>query len=182
MGSTVIHRSEFDPPASTLALMAGLAVYEAIVPFCPEPLALQLKWPNDLLLGDAKLSGILLEAVGNSIVIGVGVNLVQSPDLPDRKTIALADITSPPSRDDFAARLAASFDAELERWRTYGVEPLIRRWLAVGTSEGTLLTVHEPGGDIIKGSFAGLDASGNMRLRLEDGSVRAIHAGDVMLD
>jgi len=182
MGSTVVHRGEIDPPAGTLALVAGLAVYEAVLPLCPDPLALQLKWPNDLLLGDAKLSGILLEATGSSVVIGVGVNLMQSPDLPDRKTIALANVTSPPSRDDFAVRLEASFATELERWRTYGTEPLIRRWLAAGTPEGTPVTVHEPGGTLVSGYFAGLDHSGTMRLRLEDGSVRAIHAGDVTLD
>ena len=182
MGSTVVHRGEMDPPASTLALMTGLAVYESILPLCPDPLALKLKWPNDLMLGDAKLCGILLEGEGGTVVIGIGVNLVQAPQLPDRKTVALADVTTPPSRDAFASRLAQAFETELERWRTFGIEPLIRRWTAAGTPEGTALSVHEPGGEKVQGRFAGLDPAGNMRLRLEDGTVRVIHAGDIMLD
>lgn len=182
MGSTVVHPGELDPPASTLALMAGLAVYEAILPLCPDPLALKLKWPNDVMLGDAKLCGILLEAQGRSVIVGVGVNLVQAPQLPDRKTVALSDITTPPSRDEFAARLAASFATELERWRTFGIEALIRRWTAAGLPLGTSISVHEPGGELSRGRFAGLDPSGNMLLRLEDGTVHAIHAGDVTLD
>ncbi len=181
MGSTVIHRVESDPPAPTLALVAGLAVYEAVLPFCPAPSALRLKWPNDVLLGGAKLCGILLEAEQNAIVIGIGVNLAIAPDLPDRETVALSDVTASPNAEDFAQRLVTSFDREVERWRTFGLEPLIRRWTAAGTPEGTRVSVHEPDGTVSSGGFAGLDAHGNMRLRLEDGSVRAIHAGDVVL-
>ncbi len=182
MGSTVVHRHEMDPPASTLALMTGLAVYEAILPLCPDPLALKLKWPNDLMLGGAKLCGILLEGEGKSVVVGIGVNLLQAPQLPDRATVALADVTTPQSRDDFASLLAASFARELERWRSFGIEALMRRWTAAAMPEGTAFSVHEPGGVVIHGRFAGLDPAGNMRLRLEDGGVRVIHAGDVTLD
>ncbi len=181
MGSTVVHFAESDPPTHSLALVAGLATYEAILPYCPDPKALVLKWPNDVLLGEGKLSGILLEGRGNSVVVGIGVNLVASPDLPDRKTVALNQITPAPTASDFSQSLAICFDRELERWRTFGLEPLIRRWAAVGTPAGTRLTVHEPDGSIASGDFAGLDAHGNMQLRLEDGQLRAIHAGDVML-
>lgn len=181
MGSTVIHPGPGDPPAPTLALAAGLAVYEAIQSLCRLPSALMLKWPNDLLLGDAKLSGILLERAGDAVVIGIGVNLAAAPDLPDRKTIALSALGPAPDRDSFSVALAASLDRELERWRTSGLAPMIRRWLAAGTPEGTLLRIHEPDGGVVAGCFAGLDSEGTMRLRLEDGSVRAIHAGDVML-
>lgn len=181
MGSTVVQPGTGDPAPHTLALVAGLAVYEAVQPLCPNPAALMLKWPNDVLLGEAKLCGILLERAGDSVVIGIGVNLAAAPDLPDRKTIALSALGPAPDRDAFASVLAVSLDRELERWRTYGLAPLIRRWLTVGTPEGTPLSVHEPDGNVVQGRFAGLDDAGTLRLRLEDGAVRAIHAGDVML-
>lgn len=181
MGSTVVHPGLGDPPPHTLALVTGLAVYEAVQPLCPNPAALVLKWPNDLLLADAKLCGILLERVGEAVVIGIGVNLAAAPDLPDRKTVALSSLGPAPDRDAFASILASSFHRELERWRTYGLVPLIRRWLAAGTPEGTPLSVHEPDGNVVQGCFAGLDNEGTLRLRLEDGAVRVIHAGDVML-
>ncbi len=181
MGSTVVHIADGDPPAHTLALVAGLAVYEAVQPWCPNPSALMLKWPNDLLLGGAKLCGILLERAGGSVVVGIGVNLAAAPELADRRTVALSMLGPAPDRDAFATALAASLDRELERWRTFGLAPMIRRWLAVGTPVDTPLSVHEPDGNVVQGRFAGLDEEGTLRLRLEDGSVRAIHAGDVML-
>ena len=182
MGSTVVHIAQSDPPAHSLALVAGLAVYETILPLCPDPSALILKWPNDLLLKNAKLCGILLEGEGTSVVIGIGVNLAAAPKLPDRATIALSEVAPTPTLEDFSQRLSKSFDLEIERWRSFGLEPPIRRWLAAGTPEGSALSVHEPDGSTIKGAFAGLDLQGNMLLRLEDGTSRAIHAGDVMLD
>ena len=125
--------------------------------------------------------GILLERAGDSVVIGIGVNLAAAPDLADRKTVALSMLGPAPDRDAFATALAGSLDRELDRWRTFGLAPMIRRWLAVGTPVDTPLSVHEPDGNMVQGRFAGLDEEGTLRLRLEDGAVRAIHAGDVML-
>lgn len=182
MGSTAVRMAPGQPPAHTLSLVVGVALYETVLDFvdaaqCP----LQLKWPNDLLVRRAKLSGILLEATGDAVVIGIGVNLVAAPDLPDRETIALTAFGPAPDRDAFAASLAAHFATELERWRTYGLEPIIRSWSAAGTPEGTPLGVHEPDGTRAEGLFAGLEPDGSMRLRLADGTTRVIHAGDVML-
>ena len=181
MGSTVVHLGPRDPAPATLALVAGVAAYEAVVPYLADPSALQLKWPNDLLLGGAKLAGILLEREGDAIIAGMGINLARAPDLPDRRTIALAALGPAPERNAFAANLAAAFDRELERWRTYGVEPLVRRWESVAHPQGTLLTVHPPGEGPLEGAFAGLAPDGSLMLRLADGATRAIHAGDVML-
>ena len=181
MGSTVVHLGPRDPNPATLALVAGIAAYEAVSGLLADPSQLRLKWPNDLMLGDAKLAGILLEREGDAIIVGMGVNLAAAPDLPDRKTIALSALGPAPDRDTFARSLAASFDRELERWRTYGIEPLVRRWESVAHSRGTALAVHPPGEDPIKGAFDGLLSDGTLSLRLADGSTRAIHAGDVML-
>ena len=182
MGSTIVRIAPNQPPAHTLALLAGVALFETVQGFvnaaeCP----LQLKWPNDLLVGRAKLSGILLEGAGEAVVIGIGVNLVAAPDLPDRETVALTRFGPAPNRDAFAESLAAHFAAELVRWRTYGLEPLIRSWSAAGMPQGTPVSVHEPDGGKVEGAFDGLEPDGSMRLRLADGGTRVIHAGDVML-
>lgn len=181
MGSTVVHPTLQGPPAHSLSLVAGLALYEALAARITDPSALMLKWPNDVLLRGAKLCGILLERAGDAVVIGMGVNLAVAPQFPDRETIALSDLGPAPDRDAFADLLAAALDRELERWRTYGLAPLIRRWHMVGTPEGTRLSVHESSGAMIEGLFAGLDPQGTLQLRLDNGTVRAIHAGDVML-
>ena len=181
MGSTVVRPGPHDPPAPTLALLAGVALYEAVLPLLADPSALSLKWPNDLLVGRAKLAGILLEREGDAVVVGIGVNLAAAPQVEGRETIALSSLGPAPDRDAFAQALAAAFDRELDRWRTVGAEPLLRRWQAAGLPVGSMLSVHEPAGEVIMGTFAGLDESGSLLLRLEDGTTRTIHAGDVML-
>lgn len=181
MGSTVVYPADRDPPAPTLALVAGLAAYEAALGFCPDPAELKLKWPNDLMLSGAKLAGILLERQMGAVIVGIGVNLAVAPDLPDRPTAALSHFGPSPDRDHFASLLAASFATELERWRIYGLEPLLRRWESAAHPKGTALSVHEQSEGIIHGQFDGLVADGSLRLRLADGSTRAIHAGDVTL-
>lgn len=181
MGSTVVHRLAGDPPAPTLALLAGLALYEVVQGQVPVASDLHLKWPNDLLYGRAKVAGILLEGQGEAIVVGMGVNLAQAPSLPDRDTLALSAFGPAPDRDLFASSLAMVFDRELERWRSYGLEPLIRRWTAAALPAGTALTVHDHSAEPVSGAFAGLAADGALLLRMADGATRAIHAGDVML-
>ena len=181
MGSTVVRVVPNDPPASTLALLAGLALYETVLPLVSASEALHLKWPNDLMLRNAKLAGILLERVDETVIVGIGVNLALAPELPDRATIALSHAGPAPDRDSFAANLAMNFATELDRWRSFGLEPILRRWQAAAHPEGTPIRVHEPDGRITDGLFAGLADDGSLRLRLADGSVRVIHAGDVTL-
>ena len=181
MGSTVVRPHERDPAPASLALLAGIALYEAVLPLLVNPADLRLKWPNDLMLADAKLAGILLEREGKAIVVGIGVNLAAAPDLPDRRTTSLSAFGPAPERDTFARSLAASFDRELERWRSFGLEPLVRRWQSVAHPAGTRLRVNPPGEEPIEGAFAGLSEDGALRLRLASGETRVIHAGDVML-
>jgi BirA family transcriptional regulator, biotin operon repressor / biotin---[acetyl-CoA-carboxylase] ligase len=181
MGSTVVHRRPGDPPASSLALLAGLALHEVIAPLVPPPHRPELKWPNDVLIGAAKLAGILLEGEGSAVVVGIGVNLAAAPELEDRRTVALSAYGPVPDRDMFAAALARQFLIELERWRNFGLEPIVRRWLAAGHGAGTALEVGEPGEEPLAGSFAGLTADGALQLALADGTTRVIHAGEVRL-
>ena len=181
MGSTVVRPGPGDPPPQTLSLLAGVAAFEAVAPLCPSPCPLALKWPNDLLIGGAKLAGILLEATGDAVVVGIGVNLARAPYLPDRETVTLAKFGPAPDRDLFAEALAGLFAEHLVRWRTYGLEPLLREWRAMAMAEGTSLAVHEPGGTRVAGVYAGLADDGALRLRLADGTQRVIHAGDVTL-
>lgn len=179
MGSTVVRLTPGGPAPASFALAAGLAAYEALLPLLPEPASLQLKWPNDLTFGGAKLAGILLEREGEAMVVGIGVNLARAPAIEGRTTIALAALGPAPDRDRFGAGLAAAFATELERWRSYGLDPLVRRWQAAAHPVGTPLTIAPPGEERLAGMFDGLTDDGALRLRLADGSSRVMHAGDV---
>lgn len=179
MGSTVVHASPQDPPPASLSFVAALAVYETVLVRLGNPRQLQIKWPNDVLLDGGKFCGLLLEREGSSVVVGIGVNLAAAPELD--KASALSEHGPAPERNAFAADLATQFDLELGRWRQYGLDPIVNRWLAAAHPVGSALTVHEPSGGRISGTFDGLEADGALRLRLADGSARVIHAGDVML-
>lgn len=181
MGSTVVSIAQSDPPAPTLALLAGLALYEVSAALLSDPAALSLKWPNDLLIGRAKAAGILLEAQSSAVVVGIGVNLAAAPNIAGRETTTFARFGPAPNRNNFAVRLADQFATELDRWRTYGLAPLLRRWLGAAHPQGSALKVHDTDSAVIEGTFDGLADDGSMILRLADGSTRAIHAGDVVL-
>lgn len=181
MGSTVVTLGEGTPPPASLSFVAALAVRDAATTALGQDTDLALKWPNDVLLAGGKLSGILLEMVRGAIVVGIGVNLARAPDLPDRKTAALADVAPLPSLEDFAASLADAFDRRLAAWRTYGLGITLQAFLGLSIhAQGSPLTVHDTDDSVISGSFAGLDESdGALRLRLADGSERVIRAGDI---
>lgn len=174
-GSTLVVLRPDDPPAPSLSLASGLALIGAAQIAAPGA-ELQLKWPNDLLLGGAKLAGILLERSGDRIVAGFGVNLVEAPILEGRATAALASAITPQA---FAPLIAAAFARALETWRS--VDSLAEAWLARAHPIGTPLTVNAAPGEQVSGLFDGLEFGGALRLRLADGSVRVMHAGDVSL-
>jgi BirA family biotin operon repressor/biotin-[acetyl-CoA-carboxylase] ligase len=179
--STLVRLRPDDPPAATLAMVTAVALDEAIDVFLVERSALALKWPNDLLLAGAKLSGILLERADDAVVIGIGVNLAHHPDLPDRPTTSLAahGVTVTPSM--LAEMLADTVARWLARWRGEGLAPVRARWLARAHPVGTALTARLPDGRGIDGLFDGLDADGALLLRLASGDRHVIHAADIFL-
>ena len=179
MGSTLIRREHGDPPAPSLALLAGIALVETVSPMLAAQHRVQLKWPNDLMIVRAKLAGILLEAHGDVVIVGIGVNLASAPEVDGRETIALSSFGPAPDRDSFAAALAAQFCTEVDRWRTYGLGPIIARWLAAGHPPGTLLSIGGSDGDQLTGTFTGLSDDGALQLSLPGGTTRTIHAGEV---
>jgi len=181
MGSTVVHARAGDPPLPSLALVAGLAAHAALSVLVPPPHRAELKWPNDVMVGGAKLAGVLLERAADAVVIGIGANLAVAPAVPGRETVALSAYGPAPDRDLFAGALAAAFAAELALWRSAGLPALIARWSAAAHPLGTALLVGEPGEAPLSGTFAGLDATGALILALGDGTKRTIQAGEVRL-
>jgi BirA family transcriptional regulator, biotin operon repressor / biotin---[acetyl-CoA-carboxylase] ligase len=175
-GSTLVTLTPADPAPSSLSLTAGLALIEAVDVAVPGQ-ALMLKWPNDLLLGHAKLAGILLERVGDRVVVGFGVNLASAPKLEGRDAAALNGAILPQA---FGPLLAGSFARLLSLWRTSEPEAFAQAWLARAHPVGTRLTVHSGPGEKVSGIFDGIDSDGALRLR-RDGNVEVIRAGDVEL-
>lgn len=137
-----------------------------------------LKWPNDLVSGGAKLAGVLLERQGDRVVVGFGVNLAAAPDIPDRPAAHLGGRISP---EAFAPLLAGAMSRMLALWRTSDPQDFAKAWLARAHPIGTELRVHGADAETVSGRFDGIEPDGTLRLRLADGTVRAIHAADVTL-
>lgn len=182
MGSTLVTLKPNDPPPATLSFVAALALYDAVGEALIQSNRPVLKWPNDVLLKDGKLSGILLELVGDHVVVGIGVNLARAPKLEDRKTAALSDYGPAPSVDWFSDCLARFFAQRLSAWRQGGLAPILKEFLEGSLHRpGTHINVHDTDGSRVEGMFAGLEQSdGALRLRLADGSERVIRAGDIV--
>ena len=176
-GSTLVRLRDNDPPPATLALAAGLALIEAADAAAPGR-ATQLKWPNDLMLDGAKLGGILLERAGDRVVAGFGVNLAASPHIEGRATTSLDGSISP---EVFAPLLAASLARLLTAWRSADPAAFVEAWALRAHPIGTPITVHSAPGEQLAGRFDGLAPDGALRLRLDDGRIERIHAGDVTL-
>lgn len=179
--STLVRLRPGDPPPATLALVAAVALYEAVRLFLPSAVPMQLKWPNDLLVAGAKLSGILLERGGDAVVVGIGVNLAHHPDLPDRPTTSLAAHGVAIGAEAVLDVLAEGFARWLARWRGEGFASLRAAWLAATHPPGTALSARLPDGAMVEGLFDGLDPDGALILRLASGSRHVIHAADVFL-
>ena len=176
-GSTLVHLGAGDPATQTLSLVAGLALIEAIDIAVPTQ-DLQLKWPNDLMLAGRKLAGILLERSGDRVAVGFGVNLATAPALPDRQGASLAGQVLPQA---FAPLLAGSFSRLLEAWRRADPALLAQAWLARAHPVGTRLSIHTGADERVSGLFDGIDPDGALRLKLDDGSLEIVRAGDVEL-
>jgi len=181
--STVVALRADDPSVHTLAFVAALAVYDLMLSQLPPGADCQLKWPNDVLVGGAKICGILLERAGDHVIIGIGVNVVSAPELPDRATVSIRAANPDNDKDAQAVleALAASLTERLAQWRREGLSATLADWTRHAHPQGTplLVTLDEEG--LLPGAFAGLDPDGALRLRLADGYLRVVHAGDVSL-
>lgn len=177
------------PPTEVaqLAFVAGLAAWTAIAAFVPAGIV-TLKWPNDVLIGGRKACGTLIEsgsaaAGGTWAAVGIGVNLVTYPKAVERPAAALVDHLSPhvaraPSPDQALAVLAETFDVTLALWLAQGFEPIRQAWLARADGLGGACTARLEQ-ETLSGVAEGLDADGALLLRLPDGVLRRITAGDV---
>jgi BirA family biotin operon repressor/biotin-[acetyl-CoA-carboxylase] ligase len=168
-----------DGPVQQLSFVAALALHDALSTATGQPARLALKWPNDVLLDGVKCSGILLERQGLALVVGVGVNLAQHPEGTERPATSLAAAGLPvPDTVAFLGAIGSSFTRWRLVWETQGFGPIRSAWLARAAGVGGRITARL-GSESPEGLFAGLADDGALLMALDDGSLRAIHAGEV---
>ncbi|MBW9113037.1 biotin--[acetyl-CoA-carboxylase] ligase [Rhizobium cauense] len=169
----------------SLPLAIAVAVHQAVrqvLPHTSEPL--EVKWPNDILIGRKKTCGILVEGEALSdgryaLVIGIGINVAFMPDNPLYPVTCLREQGSSASPEEVFAHLFQSMAEVLQAWdRGHGVREITERWRKVACGIGEKITVNLPDRSI-SGHFAGIDDNGLLMLDTGAGRMMTIAAGDV---
>lgn len=183
----------YENPAKTalLGFAAALASSDLALEYLPEA-DIGLKWPNDIQLGGDKLSGILLETGKNRagqdwVSIGVGMNLLSAPDLPNYKAISIAahlDITDPehvPNARSACATLAHRFDLWKSTLEQSGFEPLRKTWLSRANGLGKVISANHHG-QSVQGIFKDIRQDGALLLEDNTGNLIEIRSGEIFLN
>ena len=170
------------PPVerAALTLAVGVGVVDAVR--AAGATAAGLKWPNDVLVEGRKLAGVLCEATGDTIVVGLGLNLGPGglpPDLADRATTLAEVVGHAIDRAAFTAALLATLEPWIDRFLAGGPAAIVGAWQDRMVPGLRLAWDHN--GAVITGRAAGLDPDGALRLLDDAGAVHRIVAGDVVV-
>jgi BirA family biotin operon repressor/biotin-[acetyl-CoA-carboxylase] ligase len=183
------------PPARRgwLPLLVGVAVATAVTQVTG--VRTGLKWPNDLLTADAKLAGILAEAVGDAVVVGIGLNVSTEPAefshllAPTRPgALPATSLRAAGATALDRASLLLAILGELEHWyrawQQAGGDPdrsgLRAEYTRLSATIGRTVRAELPGGQALSGPVAGVDSDGRLLVRVSSGSEVAVSAGDVV--
>ncbi len=165
---------------SLLPLLAGVAVLEGMTR--ATGLAIDLKWPNDLLLDGRKVAGILLEHGPEQVAaLGVGVNVNSTVgDLPEQASSVSLALGHPLPRETLLVAILASLGAALQRSRSEGQGWVLPSWRLHSSMLGSRVS-YEQDGTVNAGIAEDIENDGALRVRLEHDKVTRIYAGDVRL-
>jgi BirA family transcriptional regulator, biotin operon repressor / biotin---[acetyl-CoA-carboxylase] ligase len=194
-GSLIVPVAGRPAVAHHLSLLMAVAVFDALTEVAGTrglP-GLRLKWPNDVLIGGAKLCGLLPESTshpdgtGLLVVFGIGINLQRPAVDLGRPVAALADHGLSLTPDEMAAPLGTWMLHWLGLWRAgEGFDVIRSAWLERAGLRGETITVNagsglHVGAGPVSGTFDGLDSDGALLLRLDSGQVQRFTYGDVTL-
>ena len=169
------------PPRDVLPLLPLLAAVtvaggiEAATGAAPD-----LKWPNDILLRDKKLAGILLERpAAGGVILGVGLNVNQpSADLPEGATSLAIELGHALEREPLLAAILNDLGNAYDRADREGIDWIVPGWRSRSSMLGNAVTLHRDG-ELIHGIAEDVGSDGSLRVRLDDGSRISVVAGEV---
>jgi BirA family transcriptional regulator, biotin operon repressor / biotin---[acetyl-CoA-carboxylase] ligase len=183
-GTALLFSVMLRPPAGRrlpeLSLVAGVAVADAI----EEALGLsaQIKWPNDVLVNRKKVAGILAEARGDAVVLGIGVNVNQTRDelpIDDDETRSASLFTTDGERRDRAkllARVLTRLEHHYEVWEEHGLDGL---YIDLGSRD--FLRGRRVAVDGTHGTAVQIDRAGRLEIAVdgEHGEHTLVESGEV---
>jgi BirA family biotin operon repressor/biotin-[acetyl-CoA-carboxylase] ligase len=183
---TLLLRPRLAPvQAPLLTMMAGLSAHAAIQ--AQTGLVVDLKWPNDLLIGGKKAGGILTEmhaepGLVRFVIVGIGLNVNQEKfpgELGATATSLRAETGRPQSRLEMVVRLLREFESDYNRFLKDGAASTIERFTAVSSyARGKKVRVTN-GKESFLGTTAGLGPEGLLQVTREGGQQVTVISGDV---
>lgn len=135
-----------------LSYVVAVAVAETLSAFGITP---QIKWPNDILIDDKKVCGILIEYAGNFVIVGIGINLKSNPSIENYKTTCVDKYASV-AKTDILNRLMNN----LERWRRAKFVDVRARWMELAAGLNSVVKYR---GDTVE--LIGINENGALVLR-----------------
>ncbi len=172
--------------ASQLSFVTTLAVCDTVAE-CLEGVDVKCKWPNDVLVDNKKISGILLETFSKTpkdpifMIIGIGINIQDHPKLTLYEATHINEHTKTDfNADDIFSILTQKMAYWLEIWNVQGFATIREQWLKHCKGLGENICVRMPNEELM-GRFVDLDSNGALRLAIGD-EIRLIHSGDVFFD
>jgi BirA family biotin operon repressor/biotin-[acetyl-CoA-carboxylase] ligase len=185
LAATLLMTTDLAPAeAAQVSFVAALAACD-LADACLGEGAARLKWPNDVMVHGRKAVGILVESGARPdgrlwLAVGIGVNLAHAPTNLERPATAFADhmAAPPPAPGDALEVLATAFERWRSLWAVQGFAPIAAGWTARAQGLGARCEARLPA-QTLTGVAEGLDLDGALRLRLDDGSLERVTAGDV---
>lgn len=157
-----------------ISFLAALALREVITDQLAEKV--NLKWPNDILIGDKKVAGLLAQQIGEGVIVGIGLNVAMSTDelpVPTATSLLLAD-SNLLDRNLILSAFLNHFENLFKEWDSGG--DFLEKYRQVCSTLGRQVRVEVLGRDSIEGEAVSITAQGV--LILKDGT--EVNVGDVV--
>jgi BirA family biotin operon repressor/biotin-[acetyl-CoA-carboxylase] ligase len=170
-----------------LSFLIANAIYDSIEFFASrqhKSLKIELKWPNDILINGKKIAGILLESINiqgkNNIVIGIGVNIAQTPAILQDQASSLYDEGIKFSNsEEFLNVLVNNFDLLYKEWcASQNFTKIRENWMKHAYSLGQVVSIDN-GVQRVSGIFKDIAMDGAIRLQLTSGEIQAFVSGSL---
>ncbi len=183
--SVLLQPEKAQSDLAQLSFVAAIATAEALEALLSDNNDLRCKWPNDILLGDKKLSGILLESFQTEpngkpwVVVGVGVNVDSYPPRTEFPATCLKDAgVELVSAKIILSRFIHHFIECYNEWNDKGFAPIRKKWMQRAWGLEQRLCARLPNAEI-EGICKGIDENGTLLLKLDNGKKEQIHAADI---
>ncbi|MEP6742436.1 MAG: biotin--[acetyl-CoA-carboxylase] ligase [bacterium] len=170
-----------------LTLMAAIAVRDALLEACA--LETDIKWPNDILVNEKKLCGILAETVettsGRAVIVGIGINVKRNSFPVDLEGVATSIETETEKTVESAELLEPLLNSFSKHYETLqlagGDENIVREVCARSSYANSKRVRVDDGEGELVGMTRGLESDGSLRVETDGGEIRTIRTGDVTL-